>query len=533
MNGFRPFAPFQGPQIASREFRYIALMEHPLPPPTFTDPADFACLREALLNADYSTSGIVSAMRIKNFEAIRTAGRPVMLDRTSAGRPIDAFIRLFLLRVPVSREQITKAIAPLSFDSFAASRLIVPGENAGEFISGFDMLPFEGFILTFDRPPREGNEPYTDYVMGIGGSTTSLGMQMVRRRSRATLDLGCGCGTLGFLATKFSDRVIGADRNQRALAIARFNVALNAVTNYDIVETDFFSAVQGRKFDLIVSNPPFVISPGKKFIYRDGGMQGDGVTETVVRGCCEHLAEGGFAHILCNWAHMKDQPWDQRLAAWARGGDGRTGNSGGADMLVLRTITRDPVEYAMQWISETERYLTTEQMWTRLNEWVDAYKDQGIEAVSGGLISLHKSGDRPGWFDADTSPEQGAGYTGEHLAQMFAARDFLHAIGGEAGLPHRRLRCSPQLRLSQHVQLTPEGWQLVEAEARIDPGYPFGGVLEPLVMQFVLRMEGRETVAEAINAVAAENGRDVAQIAPRALPIVAHLVRRAVLLPVG
>lgn len=498
-------------------------LTNPLAAPAFSDPTDYERFRDALLNADFSASGVVNALRIKNFDAIRTAGRPVMLDRTSGGRPIDTLIRLFLLRVPVTKDMLATAVAPVSLDNFLAARLAVRGENAGEFISGFDLLPYDGFIFAFDRPPKEGREPYADYVMGIGGSTSSLGMQMIRRRSRATLDLGCGCGTLGFLASKFSDRVVLADRSSRALEMARFNVALNNLRNVEVIETDFFSGVKGRVFDLIISNPPFVISPGRTFIYRDGGMEGDGVTQTVVKGCCEHLSDGGFAHVLCNWAHYKGRPWEQRLAEWTQGAQ--------TDMLVLRTHTRDPVEYAMQWLSETERHLTTEQMWTRLEEWVSAYRSQEIEAISGGLISLHKSGGRAGWFDADTSPEQGAGYTGDHLAQMFAARDYLVEIGGEGGLLNRRLRCSPTMRLSQHVKLTQEGWRLVEAEARIDPGYPFGGVLEPLVMQFVLRMEGRETVGEAIAAVAGENSIAPDQMAPRAMAIVAHLLKRGVLIP--
>jgi methylase of polypeptide subunit release factors len=498
---------------------------HPLAAPAFSDPQDVERFRDALSNADFTATGIVTALRIKNLDAIRTAGRPVLLDRTSGGRPIDTFIRLFLLRVPVTKDELKGAVGPLSLDSFLGSRLAVQVEGGSDYVSGFDLLPFEGFTLCFDRPPRDGREPYTDYVMGVGGSTAGLAMQMVRRKSRATLDLGCGCGTLGFIASRFSDRVVFADRNPRALEFTRFNVALNGIQNAEVVETDFFSAVKGRKFDLIVSNPPFVISPGKTFIYRDGGMERDGVTETVVRGCCEHLADDGFAHILCNWAHLKGIPWEQRLAGWVESGE--------ADMLVLRTITRDPVEYAMQWLSETERHLTTEQMWQRFGEWVEAYRSMSIEAISGGLISLHKSTGRKGWFDVDTGPEQTTSYTGEHLARMFAARDFLAGLDGMRGLAMSRVRCSPSLRLTQHVKLTDEGWRLIEAEVKIEPGYPFGGVLEHLVMQFVLKMDGTLTVGEAINAVAQEHGTDPAKIGPRAISIVEHLIKRGVLIPVA
>ncbi|MCG3125112.1 MAG: Release factor glutamine methyltransferase [Phycisphaerales bacterium] len=498
---------------------------HPLPAAAFDDPQDYPRFRDALAAADYSVSGVVNALRLKNFDGVRTAGRPVMLERSSAGRPIDVFIRLFLLRVPVARAQVAAVLGDLPVERLIGSRLVVQVADGDELISGFDLLPYDGFLFAFDRPPREGHEPYTDYVMGIGGSTASLGMQMIRRRSRATLDMGCGCGTLGILASRFSDKVVLADSNPRALALARFNVALNGLQHAEILQTDFFSALQGRLFDLIISNPPFVISPTRTFIYRDGGMPGDAVTEKVVRGCAEHLAEGGFAHVLCNWAHHAGAPWEERLATWA--------SAAQADMLVLRTHTRDPVEYAQQWLSETERHLTTEQMWKRLDEWVAAYRNLGITAMSGGLISLRKTSGRPGYFDADTSPEQGSGLTGDHLAQMFAGREFLAAIGGEQGLVHQRLRCSPRLRVTQHVSLTDEGWRLVEAEARVEPGYPFGGILDPLVMQFLLRMEGRETVAEVVSAVAAEHGRDPGEIGPRALPIVAHLIKRGMLLPVA
>lgn len=500
-------------------------VQHPIPAPAFDDVADMMRFREALRDADYSVSGVVNALRLRAFDTIRTLGRPVLLERTASGRPIDTLARLFLLRVPVTRDHLAAAMAPLSLDRLVGSRLAAPTSDGNEFVSGFDLLPFEGLLLAFDRPPRDGNEPYTDYVMGIGGSTSSLGMQMIRRPSRLTLDLGCGCGVLAFLASRFSERVVAADRNPRALSFARFNAALNGISNVEVVETDFFSGVKGRLFDLIVSNPPFVISPGKTYTYRDGGMDRDGVTETVVRGCCEHLAPGGFAHVLCNWAHLKDTPCEQRLASWS--------SPAGADMLVLRTHTRDPVEYAQQWVSETERHLSIEQSWARLDEWASALRSHGIEAISGGLISLHKTDGRPGWFDQDNSPEQTAGHTGGHLARMFAGRDFLHSLGDEAELLGKRLRCSEHLRLSQHVQLTGEGWRLIEAEARIDPGYPFGGILEPLVMQFILRMEGRETVGEALHAVATENGRDARSMAPAALAVITHLVRRGILLPLA
>ena len=47
----------------------------------------------------------------------------------------------------------------------------------------------------------------------------------------------------------------------------------------------FFEPVAGETFDLIATNPPFVISPatGERLVYRDSGLPGDRVVEHIVR----------------------------------------------------------------------------------------------------------------------------------------------------------------------------------------------------------------------------------------------------------
>ena len=69
-------------------------------------------------------------------------------------RPIDTLIRFFLLRVPLAKDVLPSAVAPVSLDNFLAARLAVPGENAGPLISGFDPLPYGGFLYALPRPPQ-------------------------------------------------------------------------------------------------------------------------------------------------------------------------------------------------------------------------------------------------------------------------------------------------------------------------------------------------------------------------------------------
>ena len=52
----------------------------------------------------------------------------------------------------------------------------------------------------------------------------------------------------------------------------------------------------GERFDLIATNPPFVISPatGERLVYRDSGLPGDRVVEHIVRTGPDHLNDGGW-----------------------------------------------------------------------------------------------------------------------------------------------------------------------------------------------------------------------------------------------
>ena len=81
------------------------------------------------------------------------------------------------------------------------------------------------------------------------------------------LDMGCGYGALGICFGKASPgcRLTMADINERAVLLAKANARANGVTA-DVLLSDGFAALAGRRFDLIVINPP--IRAGKPVIYR-------------------------------------------------------------------------------------------------------------------------------------------------------------------------------------------------------------------------------------------------------------------------
>lgn len=82
------------------------------------------------------------------------------------------------------------------------------------------------------------------------------------------LDLGCGYGVVGIVAAKTSEggHVILADVNERAVVLARRNLAANEVKNAEVRTGDLYEPVAGLAFDHIVSNPP--IRAGRRVVDR-------------------------------------------------------------------------------------------------------------------------------------------------------------------------------------------------------------------------------------------------------------------------
>lgn len=80
------------------------------------------------------------------------------------------------------------------------------------------------------------------------------------------LDLGCGYGVLGIVCAACSPRarVTMVDVNERAAELARRNAALNGVAHVEVLHGDGFEPVAGRRFHLIVTNPPW--RQGKAFV---------------------------------------------------------------------------------------------------------------------------------------------------------------------------------------------------------------------------------------------------------------------------
>ena len=179
--------------------------------------------------------------------------------------------------------------------------------------------------------------------------------------------------------------MVATDVNERALRLTRFNVALNDVrTPVDVRAGSFFEPVAGERFDLIATNPPFVISPatGERLVYRDSGLPGDRVVEHIVRTAPDHLTDGGWCQVLANWVIPTGADWQDAPGAWV--GDE-------CDAYVVQREVVDPASYVELWLKDAGQHGAPDYA-TRYDTWLSWFEQQGIEAIGFGWINLRRSG---------------------------------------------------------------------------------------------------------------------------------------------
>ena len=174
-------------------------------------------------------------------------------------------------------------------------------------------------LLAGNRYPDEtpSGTP-ADYVATVTAPSAILAGLTVRTPVRSALDVGTGSGVQAIWAARHCERVVAVDVNRRALNIAAFNARLNGIENIELREGSLFEPVADERFDLVLCNAPYVISPDTRYAFRDGGVASDGFSERLVRETPEHLEEGGFAHLLIGWLLQGDD-WAARPRSWIEG----------------------------------------------------------------------------------------------------------------------------------------------------------------------------------------------------------------------
>ena len=107
-------------------------------------------------------------------------------------------------------------------------------------------------------------------------------------------DIGCGAGPGGIsIARRFPESKIDLiDINAAALSASRVNAALNNVSNIAVIESDVMNSTEGV-YDLIVSNPPYLIDSMARAYRHGGGEFGEGLSLRILIEAIPRLSDRG------------------------------------------------------------------------------------------------------------------------------------------------------------------------------------------------------------------------------------------------
>jgi len=462
--------------------------------------------------AGYTEANIRKHLGAAELLSRELRNEPRLLDRTSDPTLLNALLRWFWLGYP----QAEAAVADLVSSDFLSLLLKcnLLKANQGLLTAGAMLLPIDGFLVAADHPVAiERTE--SEMVLWPNPTSKFLARFAVRRHSRATLDLGTGSGILSLGAAKYSDTVVAIDLNERAVAFALFNARLNGVENIEVLGGDGFAPVSNRRFDLILSNPPFFITPQHGYLFCDNPMELDGLCRLLVKEAPAHLNEDGYMQMLCEWAQVAGQPWEERIAEWLEGS--------GCDAWVMKGLTQDPTEYAQHRIRETS--LNREDDAKLYDGYMTYYRERGVEAIHDGLVVMRRR-NRANWVRIEEVPKTPNGDLGDLILSTFAAQDLLSEMQDDESLLAIRPKLSAHARLEQICAQSGGRWAAESVTLRLISGFPFYLSLQPLVAEFLATCDGTRTADEAIQAFAAVTDAPLETVRRECLAMMRKLIGR-------
>ena len=349
-------------------------------------------LREALAGAGFTYDGVAEVLGVRAHDALARNETVPGLRRTSGGSPLETLVRLFLLQAPVAMPDAERALPGL-VEELSTEGILE--HTAGEVVARLDIRPYAAgdrdlWVVSDLTPGLDGspNRVGADHVLGISPASTSLAQLTIREPVGRALDLGTGCGVQALHLAEHCDTVVATDINERALRITRLNAELNGFGNLDVRAGSLLEPVAGERFDLVVSNPPFVISPATadRLVYRDSGLPGDRVVEHIVRSAPDHLATGGWCQVLTNWVVARGIPWEERLGGWL---------AEDCDAFVVQRELLDPAAYVELWLKDAGLHGARDYL-DRYDAWLAWFDEQDVEAIGFGWVNVRRRGSGAG-----------------------------------------------------------------------------------------------------------------------------------------
>ncbi|WP_433891406.1 DUF7059 domain-containing protein [Streptomyces sp. CA-111067] len=508
--------------------------------PLLPAPGSTPSLRADLRAADFTADGCLDLLGAAGYAALSRAETVPALRATRGRGPLESLIRLFLLQRPVPYEQ-ARAALPGGPERHGLERYEADGwlrRDGDEVRATVDVRPYAGdggedWWIVSDLGCAVGGAggiggagsaagvARADLVLGVGGASTTLAGLTVREPVGSALDLGTGSGVQALHTSRHASRVTATDVNPRALHFTRLTLALSGAPEADLRQGSLYEPVGDERYDLIVSNPPFVISPQGRFTYRDGGMAGDDLCRLLVQQSADRLNDGGWCQLLANWQHTEGQDWRERLASWV---------PAGCDAWIVQREVQDVTQYAELWLRDGgDHRADPAEYAARYDAWLEEFEQRKVNGVGFGWITLRKSGGDRNAITVEEWPHPVEQPLGPHIAAWFSRQDFLRAHD-DAALLGARFRLAPEV-VQEQVGL-PGAEDPEHVVLRSARGMRRAAVVDTVGAGFAGVCDGTLPAGRILDAIAQLLGEDPVVLRDRTPESIRLLVEQGFLEPV-
>ncbi len=445
-------------------------------PPQFPlrlgDPADFLRVREFFKTIPFSEEDICSILDIETLADLHSVNKEQIDWSKSSSEASNLCIRLFLLSEVLESNGLIRHLPSELIQSFLNLDLLRHASDREQALRATVLLyPVRDLMIASDRignPFKAETQFFPDIVFPAIHVGTRTFLQIIPQTpAESVLDLCSGTGVAAILASRTSQDVVAADLVPRSNHFARFNCRLNQVEKVEILESDLFSALQGRSFDRIITHPPYVPALTPIAFYRDGGQTGENLIQKIIQQLPDHLNPGGTFFAICAGLDTDQGTFEHRVRNWL--GERQMEH----DIIFARKAQSTPQEF-MRELMWAQQHMESAE----ITQWQEVFKQIGAYNMSYGVLSIQRrqSPTSAPWT-ARTLMSQLT--SGEGIEWAFHWRQQCLQPDPENWLTKLQPRLSPRLRVTithsvENGELAPTNFVLSSdapfyAEARVEP----------------------------------------------------------------
>jgi len=455
---------------------------------------EFQAVRSLFEECGYTSEKVCARCDVPTLDKHLTIRRDGPLpDPTDS---LDALIRLFADTRSVSRDVLRRVLPPGALDALEALDLIMadPGDAAIVY-APCPVYPMRNLYIACDRSVGPDGVPWigvADMVYPPVYWNTALFLDRLPQvPSDASLDIGTGSGIAALLLAPYARHVWAVDIASRSVHFAEFNRRLAGIENVTVLESDLYSAVEGMTFDVIVTHPPYVPSKRQKYVFREGGEDGEQILRAIVQQAPRYLREGGRFYCVVMGADREGESFEDRIRKWL-GEDERE-----FDAVLVSDSLKTPAEHLT--FAVAQDLVTEEDVQFLRDLWVS----NNTEYIFRGPILLRRySGGRP---SVTARTQAGTHLRREDLEWLLEFESSIRAEGGLSRLLEARPKVSPTCEMI--VRYREQSGTLAPAQFNFEAKDPFkvGCQVHEWMANTIAACDGTVTVREHFERLQAKN----------------------------